>query len=371
MFQSKYKQNDVLNNRLPLFGLLFLCGILYLGFVVNYWFLLFLLLFPFSFKWQKINQKQVVLLVGILVVFIILIIMANQFSLIDLIVSLLNRCGVGVIKKSAINYLDRIYDQEIADFIKLVLFNIKSNNTWFFYKQTVDLGIVWLICVSGFHISLLAKVIKKIFTRAPRIGKYVSIVVISLYSLLLDFSYASIRILLRLCLDWTFRKFNLQRYNRLGAIGLIICLLNPLCFTSYSFLLSFLVCSSSYFVIGLNFNNKIVTSIVINIMAFLVTIPFVIAMNHKISLLTFLNAFIFTYCSSFVFLYLLIFAWIPFMSIIHYGIMIASYVLIGNISFSNIFIYSNEWPIWIIFIYYALFFVVTKVVYLIVINNKI
>ena len=57
----------------------------------------------------------------------------------------------------------------------------------------------------------------------------------------------------------------------------------------------------------LKFKDKI-NSLLMNILACLISIPFVIEMNHKISLLTFINAFIFTYIFSFVFLYFLLFA---------------------------------------------------------------
>lgn len=366
MSQKKYKQNHILNNNIPFFGLLCLCCVLYLGFIVDYWFLLFLALIPFSFKWTKVNWKQILILVAIFTTFVILLVTVNEFSLFNLIFSRGNP-----LRNSILNYFDHVYDQEVADFIKLVLFNVKSDHTWIFYKQTVDLGVVWLICISGFHVSLLSRVIKLIFKKIPTIGKYVNIAVVGFYSLLLNFSYASMRVLLKLSFDWIFKRFSIRTYNRLGFIGLVIGLLNPVCFKSYGFLLSFIVCTATYFIISWNLNNRIIQSVTINIFAFVATIPFVIAMNHKISLLTFINAFVFTYFSSFIFLYLFIFSWMPFMRIVHYGIMVASYVLVGNISFSNIFVYSTDWASWIIFMYYAMFFATAKVVYLIVNNNKI
>ncbi len=371
MFKQKHKPNPILNSSLPLFSIFCACAIIYLGFVVDYWFLLFTILLPLTFKKCRINWKQIVLLSAILIVFIFLVVFASKFSLFDFIKQGLNNIGAGYVKESLFNYYDQTFGQEIADFIKLILFNIKSPNTWIFYKQTVDLGVVWLICISGFHVSLLSKIIKKIFCKVPTVGKYVGITVIGFYSFLLDFSYASIRVLLNLCFAWVFNRYEISRYDKLGTIGLSICLLNPICFQSYGFLLSFSVCTLAYFISGFNLNNKIISSLLINVCAFLVTIPFVIQMNHKISLLTFLNAFIFSYLSAFVFLYFIAFSLIPFMAIIHYGIMVAAYVLVGNISFGNIYIYSSEWPVWIIFIYYFVYCGLAKVVYLIVYNNKI
>lgn len=128
-------------------------------------------------------------------IFIFLTIFANQFSLFSVV------RFAQPLRKVIFNFLDKCYEKETSSFIKLILFNVKSNDIWIFYKQTVDLGIVWLICISGFHVSLLSRVIKKIFVKIPRVGKYVNIVVIGFYSSLLNFSYASIRVLLKICLD--------------------------------------------------------------------------------------------------------------------------------------------------------------------------
>lgn len=315
---------------------------------------------------HKPNWKQWIIIASFVALFSLLIVFASDFSLIELI----NKRPT-FIRNAILNFFDRHYNDEMSSFIKLILFNIKSNDSWVFYKQTIDLGIVWLICISGFHVSLISRIIKWIFKKRARIGKYVNIGIIGFYSLLLNFSYASLRVLLKLCFGWVFYKCEIKKLNKLGLIGLILCILNPKCFTNYGFLLSFLVCSIAYFVNSLELNNKIINSLIINIFAFVVTIPFLVEMNHKISLLTFLNAFIFTYFSAFIFLYFLIFCWLPFMSIIHYGIMVFAYVLVGNMSFSNIFIQSDSWPIWGIFIYYGDIIGLEKALYLIVYNNKI
>lgn len=371
MYLTKHKPNPILNSNILLFTVLCLCCVLYLSIIVDAWYLLFLVLLPLTIRKVTIYWQQFVMYGIILTIFILLIVFANQFSLFQTIYSGLKSINANIIKNSILKFFDNHYEKEVASFIKLVLFNIKSKDTIIFYNQVIDLGVVWMFCISGFHINLLCRIIKLIFKKIPRVGKYVNITIISFYSFLLNFSYASMRIVLKLSYDWIFKKFNIQKYERLGLIGLTICLMNPVCFQSYSFLLSFVVCTSSYFVIGLKFNNKIITSLLINFCAFLVTIPFVLQMNNKISLLTFVSAFVFSYFSAFIFLYLLIFAWMPFMAVIHYGIMVGTYVLVGNMSFAKVYIYSEGWPTWLNFIYYLIICGVFKGVYLIVYNNKI
>lgn len=365
MYNYKHKPNKIFNKDLVLFPLFCLCAILYLGTVIDSFYLLFLLLIPVTLRKVNINKIQILILVGILVIFVFLTVFAPNFSLVHYL-TLKNPIRSGIA-----TFFDKHYDEETSDFIKLILLNIKSNNTYIFYKQVVDLGIVWLFCISGFHISLLSRIIRKLLKKWPNIQYWTNIIIIGLYSWILNFTYSSLRVWIKQIGNKWFRQNEMNQYDQLGFIGLSICLLNPSCFASVSMLLSFSICSIVYFLFKFKLNNKILMSLLISASAFIVTIPFIIDMNHKISLLTFINSFIFVYFSSFIFLYNFLFAWLPFMSVIHRGIIVASYVLIGNISFSNVFIYSSSWPAWVKFIYYGLGIGLFNLVYLIVINNKI
>lgn len=371
MFSHKNKPNQIINSSLQLFPILCFIGTMYLGIFISYWYFLFLTTLPFSIRWIKPNRKQIMVMLLILLPFIFLFIFANQFSLVEVINQWFKDIGAKQLRNLLFKFFDKSYSKEISAFIKLILFNVKSKETIIFLEQIVDLGIVWLFCVSGFHISLLSRLIKKIFKKKWRIGKWVDLIVLIFYSYFLNFSYASIRVILFVALDGFFLKYQISKLNKLGCVGLIVALFNPSCFASYSFMLAFIVCISCYFVIDLKFNNKIVRSLLINVCAFIVTIPFVIDMNNKISLFSFINAFIFSYVSRFVFLYFLVFACAPFMSVIHWGIMSGCFVIVGNISFGNIFIYSQPWEAWGKFLYFFSAIALSKGLYLIVNNNKI
>lgn len=361
---SKWK---IFNNKLPIFALFCFLGILYLGCRVNYWYLLLLVFIPFLLYKQDINHHQLIILILLFFIFEILILFAWQYGL----VLLYKQYSLHFIRKAIFRFLDTQYTEEVSSFIKLVLFNVRTKSTYIFYKQTVDLGIVWLICVSGFYVSLLSKIISWCFKKIPRIGRYINISIILFYSYLLNFSYASLRVLLKICFDPLFNKIETKSFDRIGFIGLIICFFNPCCFKDYGFLLSFLICIGACCISLLELNSKIINKLLINVLAFTITIPFVISMNHKISLFTFINAFIFNFFSPVIFLYFLLFSWIPVMQVAHKGVIVAVYAVIGNISYSNIFIYSNPWQEYIIAIYYILLFVLLQIIYLIVINNKI
>lgn len=367
----KEKINPIFNKNLPIFSLFCMLGTIYLGFIVNYWYLMLVILCAFTIRKIKPNKWQILLLVFILVIFILLIIFVSDFSLVEAFNNWFNKLTNGGPTKWFDNFFDKFYSKETTSFIKLVLFNVRSKETYIFLNQAVDLGIVWLISSGGFHLSLISRIINRVFKKKQLIGFCTNVVLLSIYTFFLGFAYGCLRVLFKNCFKVLFIRTKMDRFNQLGFVGILICLFNPSCYGSYSFLLSFLVCIGSYSIIGLSLNNKLLITLLINLVAFLITIPFVIEMNHKIAILTFINSFVFTYFFMFIFLYFLIFSWMPFMSIIHYGIIRCSYVLIGNISFTNYYIWSNQWEAWAKTTYYLVFFVLFKITYLIVINNKI
>jgi len=357
----------VINNKLPTFALFCFLSCLYLGCIVNYWYFLLLIFIPFTFYKCEINTKQLIFLILMFLIFSILIIYLSWFGIVKITRGYMR----SYVRKAMFKFFDKHYSKDVSSFIKLILFNVKTQDTIIFYKQTVDLGIVWLICISGFHISFLSRVITWCFKKIPNVGRYVNISIIFFYSYLLEFSYASIRVLLKIILTPHFNIFKTKEFDRIGIIGLLIIFPNPVCLKDYGFLLSFLICIGANCIAKLELNNKIISRILINILACLITLPFVISMNHKISLFTFINAFIFNNFSPFVFMYYLLFCLMPFMEVIHHGIMIGIFAIIGNISFSNVFIYFKQWDAYIIVIYYLLLFILLKIIYLIVLNNKI
>lgn len=368
---NKHKENIIFNQNLLIFPLFCLIGIIYLGFRINYWFLLLLPLLGFSYRKIKPNKWQIIFMTLIPTIFVPLIIWVPNFSLIEEFNNWFKNITNNWLNNTINSFFDLIYEKETSSFIKLILFNIKSNETYIFLKQTIDLGIVWLISSGGFHLSLISRIINKICKNQQLVSYVINLCFLSIYTFFLGFAYGCLRVLIKNSLKPLFIKCKTRRYDQLGIVGLLICFLNPSCFKSESFLMSFIVCISSYSIINMNLNNKFLSTILINLFSFISIIPFEVSMNNKISILTFINSFVFTYYFIFLFLYFLLFAWMPFMSTIHYWIIRISYVLVGNISFTNIYIESNEWKNWIKSIYYLFFFLINQIIYLIVINNKI
>lgn len=368
----KQKQKwKILNDNLPLGGVFCFIWVIYLGFIINYWYLSFLILVIFCFLKVKINKWQLLVLLCILLPFVFLIIFANDFSLVNLFNEWFEKATHGGLVSVCEKYFLKSFGKETTSFMKLVLFNVKSKETYVFLKQVVDLGIVWLISSGGFHLSLIARLNDKIFKKKQLIGYAVNIVLLSFYTFLLGFAYGCLRVLIKRIMKPVLKRKSVSNFNQLGLVGLIIGLFNPECFGSYSFVLSFLVCMGSYYVFNLNLNNKVISMLLVNLLAFLITIPFVIEMNKKVAILTFINSYIFVYFFSFVFIYFFIFSWFPFMGIVHGWIIKCCYVLIGNVSLANYFIKFSQWEAWIKTTYYLCLFLALTITYLIVKNNKI
>jgi len=126
--------------------------------------------------------------------------------------------------------------------------------------------------------------------------------------LLLKLPYGCIRIFLTLFYTHLFRRIGLRGFDKLGFIGLNICLLNINCFNSYGFLLSFVVCMGANFIKKYEITNKLINQIVASTIFFFLTIPFVFDMSNKVSIFTFINTFIFSYLLTGYFLYFILFS---------------------------------------------------------------
>jgi len=369
MFQKQHTY--IFNSNMPWFALFCSLGILYLSINVSVWCLLFLLILPFSFRKIKPNALQILLIISILIGFGSMAIFNSQFKAITYVNEFIKVITRNKLSNAIINFINNKYSKEISSFIKLILFNIKSKDTYTFYNQVVDLGIVWLFCVSGFHIALITRIIKRICKNRARVGLCINLAFVSLYLVFLKIPYGCLRIWLSLFYTHVFKKIKLHSFEKLGFIGLNICMLNPCCFANYGFLLSFIVCMGANYLNKFEIQNKLINQIVGCVVFYLLTIPFIFDMSKKVSLFTFINTFVFTYLLTGYFIYFLLFSWLAFMTPVHLFLIKSIYLIVGNIALTNIFIYSNKWEPWIKFIYYSVFIGLFKLSYLIVYNNKI
>ncbi|WP_245576630.1 ComEC/Rec2 family competence protein [[Mycoplasma] imitans] len=175
------------------------------------------------------------------------------------------------LRKIIINYLDTNPNKESKGLLLLTLFNIKNSDNKFIYEQILNLSIAHLLVISGLHLSLINLVIQSILKKYKIAGNIASFSILFFYSYLLNFSYGVLRVLLCLLLNALLGKYLKNKnfkFINLAISGIILLMLNPYAFMSYSYTLSYLSVSVIYLIFQIkklnNFVKSLIASVVIN-----------------------------------------------------------------------------------------------------------
>ncbi|CBY92126.1 conserved hypothetical protein [Mycoplasma haemofelis str. Langford 1] len=212
-----------------------------------------------------------------------------------------------------ISFVKGNYSEKASELISLLLFNGEKNTSQS-YKAFRDLGIAHLVCISGFHFSLISKVIKTLCLGIRRIEKILIPIVLVLWWSFANYSIPGLRVLLDLFIPAK------SRMRKWSTSVLIAPLFNVEIYASYSFLLSFFISLLLLLVKEYNCNHisKMAWSyFLIFIFTTLVFLP----INRKIHFLSFFNLSLFFPIVSFLFIYCFLTFWfIPLSSGIEYMI---------------------------------------------------
>lgn len=196
-----------------------------------------------------------------------------------------------------IDWLLKDKDEYNKSIIKLVLFNIKDDTNNDFYKYFEKFSISFLLVISGFHINLLFKVLKR--------NKYLKYLVTIFYLYLLNFAVSSYKSFLYICLRKIRDKGHLIFNNSdiLSFIMLVFLFINP----SYCFNMSFIYSFSFSYVLDI-LNSSIdkrgiTTSIIKKLVVYLVSVPIILINYYEINTISFFANILFTYPISFLFIF--------------------------------------------------------------------
>jgi len=186
------------------------------------------------------------------------------------------------------NHLDK---NEKIYFDSLILAKNISDEE--FKKNITFLGISYMFCVSGFHISLLCIILDKLLSLIiktnERIKDYIIITLVGLYSLFTGFGIGVLRAFVMRLIK------TINKYLRLDLTSLDICsiaflvclIINPLLISRIAFKYSFI--STLFIILSkslVNTKSKLLNAYIISLLCFISTLPLTINMNYQVNLLS-------------------------------------------------------------------------------------
>ncbi|MDR3330564.1 MAG: ComEC/Rec2 family competence protein [Mycoplasmataceae bacterium] len=253
-----------------------------------------------------------------------------------------------VIQKFATNH----YDSKTGSFINLVMFNVKIGEAKNVYHDMIDLSIVYLIVVSGFHISILKRMVKKCFKHIPICGDVISILLIVFYCYLLNFATSVTRVLLMSILTIVIKKWVKSRFDILTLSGLVTIVLGPSCVFNIGFCMSYLCTVAIIYVYSLQIKNLLFECLLVNVSATIVSLPFVLSMSQSISIWTVINSYVFSYVFAFIFVYFICSFWIIWIAPVQAFIVGIAFKIIEASWLVNVILYEKPFPDFILPFYY-------------------
>ncbi len=272
-----------------------------------------------------------------------------------------NSFSIYSIKYYYLNYLKSNLCLDSYNYVSALVF---GNNQ--FENELKDsfsaLGISHIIAISGMHILFLNKFLKFILFKL--FGYYKDLIpnfIIFIYLLIIGFPLSSVRALLFLIIGSLSNKSKvLSKLDILSISCLIMLFINPFYGYNTGFLLSFIVSFVLIFKDDIikNSNNKIIDSYKTYFLIFLFTLPLVINMSNRISLISLLLSSILSTIISFIILPLsYVLAIIPISDFIFKYIFIFLNQYLINISNYNFMIPIKSFNIYLSSIYYLMLFV--------------
>ena len=198
------------------------------------------------------------------------------------------------IKYYYLRYLNEILSKDSFEYVSLLVFsNNELNNE--VSDSYSNLGISHILCISGLHIIFLFKLLSFVFIKLFKYyNDIIPLVIISLFVILIGFPKSALRALLFLIL-LSINKRSKYKYTKLDILSItfiFMSLISPYSIYNTGFVLTFLV---SFILIYkddiLNKSKyKLINDYKLYSLIFLLTFPFIVNINNKISLLSLLLA---------------------------------------------------------------------------------
>lgn len=200
-----------------------------------------------------------------------------------------------------INFLLNNKDEGNKNILKLILFNEKNDSNEIFYEYFDKLSISFLVVISGFHINLIFKILKK-----TKILKYI---ITFFYVYLLNFSISSLKAFLYYVIKKVNRKGNYPINNSdiLSLLVIAFLFINPSYIFNMGFIYSFAFSYIINFVNNILIGKKTSIKILKKVIIYCFSIPIILQNNYEISTNSFFANVLLVYPISFMFVFSLIY----------------------------------------------------------------
>lgn len=297
-------------------------------------------------KWYNFLIALVVCVISSIILFF-----NHQFNLFDHLGGYIDHLFHYSVRSHLVNYVNASYDETTSQILSLLIFNIKKDAGYDLYKAMCNLSIVYLIVISGFHLSLVERILIKIFKKHQVTTKVFTTIFVAFYTYLLNFSISACRVLIADIWFFILYKSKQQKYAKTCLSGITSLLIYPQVVANYGFCMSYLCAIGIIFIGSWKINNLVIEQIVINLFAFLISLPYVANMNHSISLFAIINSFIFSYFIMGIFIITLLIFWIKWIAPIQKFLVLLIIGVVDAFNNLNIQIYLNVWPVWLTIVY--------------------
>ena len=325
-------------------------------YLISFWFL-FLYIVAFIYVYiKKIKLPNLICYFSVSFIPLLLNFAIGNFNCFDHFAQWINKIFGFSVRSKIMEFINNTYDDKTKSIINFFIFNYKDKYSYKIYQIIINLSIIYLIVIGGFHLSILQKIVRRIIKKPKILGEVIAFIVILYYTYLLNFSVSTSRVLIStLCgylLFWT--KFN--RYNKTACAGILSLLIYPNIIENLDFNLSYLCTFAVIFVFSFNIKNFFLRQIIINVLCTLISLPFVVSINHEISLFAVINSLLFNYLISILFIVMLFTFWVkwiyPFQKYLCW--FIVNFVMAFNVI--NVMIRLQSWEFYVQSIYMVLFF---------------
>ena len=276
--------------------------------------ILSILITPFiiSIFINKWNLKQIIIVSLIsLIYFLIYYFIKINATISQLNYLLINKTNFYIVRIKAINYINSIYNsEEVSGFFKLLILNYKDSSNYVLYKQINNLSIGFLFVVSGFHINLILNVLKYIFRFKSQSWTWfvLSLLFCNVYGYFLGFSIGILRIILNIVIRKINKKLDSLKVSCLSGILISVIFLGQA--SNFGFIMTYL-CSIYINILTKHVKNKIILTLLINVGCFLIVLPIVLVMSHKLNIFSIFLNYVYSILIPPIYFWLLIFGWIP------------------------------------------------------------